>query len=106
MTPRHLHVDQVDAVAIAAEIARIESQQPPLAMGQHGRHDVGVVNLATDAEGFRTVAYSIQVRHRDAMMRRGDKADCDQNIGVDKHPRSAAVRAIELVAAHGELLRP
>ena len=39
------HICEFDPFAIAAEVGCVESQQPALAMGQHGRDDVGVVDL-------------------------------------------------------------
>ena len=41
-----LHADRVNARAMTAEVSLVEGQQPPLAMRQHGGHDVGVMDLA------------------------------------------------------------
>ena len=42
-----LEVEQLDAIAVTAKIPAIEGQQTPLAVGQHGRDDVRIVNLTT-----------------------------------------------------------
>ena len=42
-----LEVEQLDAIAVTAKIPAIEGQETPLAVGQHGRDDVRIVNLTT-----------------------------------------------------------
>ena len=40
-------VEQLDAVAVTTKIPAIEGHETPLAVGQHGRDDVRIVNLTT-----------------------------------------------------------
>ena len=58
MVPRApLSVYQLNAVTISAEVRSIERQQPAFAMGEHRRHDIGVVNLPSTNGKFPAQAH-------------------------------------------------
>ena len=39
--------NQLDAIAVTAEVGCVEREESVLAMGEHGGYDVGVVDLAS-----------------------------------------------------------
>ena len=58
MVPRApLSVYQLNAVTISAKVRAVERQQPPFAVGEHRRHDVGVVNLPSTNGEFAAQAH-------------------------------------------------
>ena len=58
MVPRApLSVYQLNAVAISAKVRAVERQQPAFAVDEHGRHDVGVVNLPSTNGEFPAQAH-------------------------------------------------
>ena len=56
-----LHIDQLQALSIAAKITPVESQQPPLTIGHHCRDDVAIVNLAAPTGTARHKAVSMSI---------------------------------------------
>ena len=53
---------QFKSAAVAPEVRTVEGEQPALAVGQHGGHDVGVVNLPSShlnipAQGQQRIAH-------------------------------------------------
>jgi hypothetical protein len=86
-----LRRDHLDQRREAPKIHFIEGQQPPLAMRQHGRDDIGVMDLTT-SEGIAAAQLHEVIPHRRAVLEHVEAPHERRNVrgrfGEDQSPSS------------------